>query len=121
MARILFIDDDFFTLETYEKMVSFLGHEALLADSGTMALDLASRETVDLILLDRQLTDMNGFEILKQLRALQSTQEIPIIMVSASHNIFAERAKAEGAQEFKSKPLLTNDIQKLIRKYTSQK
>jgi len=121
MARILFIDDDILTLETYEKMVSFLGHEAVLAETGKKAIKLASRETIDLIILDRQLTDMNGFEILKELRSRQSALEIPIVMVSASHNIFAERAKAEGAQDFKSKPLLTDDIQELIVIYTSEK
>lgn len=121
MARILFIDDDIFTLETYEKMVSFLGYEAILANSGEKALQLASQETIDLILLDRQLTDMNGFEILKQLRAREATLEIPITLVTASHNVFAERAIAEGAQDFQSKPLLTSDIQALIDKYTSQR
>lgn len=117
MARILFIDDDIFTLETYDKIVSFLGHEALLASDGNKALEIATQSSIDFIVLDRQLTDMTGFDVLKQLREVETALEIPVIMVSASHNIFAERAKAEGAQEFLSKPLLTEDIQDLIKKY----
>lgn len=120
MARILFIDDDIYTLETYEKMVHFMGHEALLADTGDKALEFAKKRSIDLILLDRQLTDMTGFEILKMLRENQSVLEIPIIMVSASHNVFAERAKEEGAQDFLSKPLLMADLQELIDTYTSK-
>ncbi|MBL7161962.1 MAG: response regulator [Anaerolineales bacterium] len=119
MARILFIDDDIFTLETYERIVSYFGHEAVLADSGTKAVKLARESSVDLILLDRQLPDMDGFQILKQIRALDVPLEIPVVMVSASHKVFADRAVAEGAQEFLSKPLLTDDLLELIEKYTS--
>jgi CheY-like chemotaxis protein len=119
MATILFIDDDIMTLETYEKMVTFLGHTALLADTSDNALEILSRKAADLIFLDRQLSDMDGFEILKKIRANSPSMDIPVIMVSASHNVFAERAKAEGAQDFLSKPLLTADLQELIDQYTT--
>ena len=119
MARILFVDDDIFTLETYEKIVSYFGHEAVLADSGCRAIELVREVSLDLILLDRQLPDMDGFQILRAIRALNVPLEIPIVMVSASHNVFADRAMAEGAQEYLSKPLLTDDLLALIEKYTS--
>jgi len=119
MARILFVDDDIFTLETYEKIVSYFGHEALLADSGAKAVELAGESSVDLIILDRQLQDMDGFKILKQIRTLDVPLVIPVVMVSASHKVFADRAVAEGAQEYLSKPLLTDDLLQLIEKYTS--
>ena len=119
MATILFIDDDILTLETYEKMVDFLGHTALLADTCDKALEILSREAVDLMLLDRQLSDMDGFEVLKKIRVNPPFMDIPIVMVSASHNVFAERAKAEGAKDFLSKPLLTPDLQELIDQYTT--
>jgi len=119
MARILFIDDDVLTLETYERITSYFGHDAILADSGAKAIELARTSSVDLILLDRQLQDMDGFQILKCIRALDLPLDIPIVMVSASHKGFADRAVAEGAQEFLSKPLLTDDLLILIEKYTS--
>lgn len=119
MARILFIDDDIMTLETYEKIASFYEHEAVLADSGAEAIEKVRKTSIDLIILDRQLQDMDGFQILKQIRALDVPLEIPVVMVSASHNVFEERALAEGAQEFLSKPLLTEDLVNLVEKYTS--
>ncbi len=119
MARVLFVDDDILTLETYERIVSYYGHESVLAESGAKAVKLARERSVDLIILDRQLQDMDGFQILKQIRALDVPLEIPVVMVSASHKVFAERAIAEGAQEFLSKPLLTDDLLELIEKYTS--
>ncbi len=118
MARILFIDDDVITLETYERIVSLLGHEAILAATGTEAIRVARECSVDLILLDRQLLDMDGFQILSQIRALDVPLEIPIVMVSASHSILSDRAIANGAQEYICKPLLTDDLENLIEKYT---
>ena len=70
MARILFIDDDIFTLETYKKIVSYYGHEAVLAESGETAISLICECEVDLVILDHQLQDMDGFQILAQIRAL---------------------------------------------------
>ncbi|MBC8505826.1 MAG: response regulator [Anaerolineales bacterium] len=119
MARILFIDDDILTLETYEKIASYFGHEAFLADSGAKAIKMARKNSVDLILLDRQLQDMDGFQILKEIRNMDVPLEVPVVMVSASHSGFADRAVAEGAQEFLSKPLLTDDLLELVEKYTS--
>ncbi len=119
MARILFVDDDILTLETYERIISYYGHEAVLADSGEKAVDLARKSSVDLILLDHQLQDMDGFQILKKIRALNLPLKVPIVMVTASHKAFADRAVAAGVQEFFSKPLLTDDLLALIDKYTS--
>lgn len=120
MARILFIDDDIFTLETYEKIVSFYGHEALLADIGSRALELACQEKPDLILMDQQLPDIDGFALLKKFRADEAIAQIPVVMVTASHDAFSDRAIAEGAQDFVSKPFLTDDLLGLIEKYTSE-
>ncbi len=118
MARILFIDDDILTLETYERIASYFDHEAILADSGAEAIEKARKISVDLIILDRQLQDMDGFQILKEIRALAVPLEVPVVMVSASHKGFVDRALAEGAQDFLSKPLLTDDLLELVEKYT---
>ena len=119
MARILFVDDDQLTLETYEKIVSYFGHQAVLADSGMSALEMARQKSVDLIIIDRQLPDMDGFELLKRLRASETVLKIPMIMVSASHDIFTERALSSGALAYYSKPLLTNQLLGIIEEYTT--
>ncbi|MEA3350165.1 MAG: response regulator [Chloroflexota bacterium] len=119
MARVLFIDDDFFTLETYEKILSLYGHEALLSDSGREALKLARENSPDLIILDRQMPDTDGFTLLKKLRLDVATATTPIIMLTASHDTFSERAKAEGAQDFFSKPIRAKELIAIIEKYTS--
>ena len=117
MAKVLFIDDDFFTLETYEKILSLYGHEALLAETGEKGLKLAREASPEIIFLDRQMPDMDGFAILKQLRADDVTADIPVIMVTASRDEFAKRAKREGAQGFAAKPLRAKQLVDLIDDY----
>jgi CheY-like chemotaxis protein len=117
MAKVLFIDDDFFTLETYEKILSLYGHEALLAETGKKGLNLAQNASPEIIFLDRQMPDMDGFSILKQLRTDQLTADIPVIMLTASRDEFAKRAKDEGAQGFAAKPLRAKQLVDLIEEY----
>ncbi len=117
MAKVLFIDDDFFTLETYSKMVSLYDHNALMADKGQQALIMAREESPDLIILDLSMPDMDGFAILKHLRADELTAEIPVVVVTASRDEFAKRVKQEGAQGFAAKPLRANELSALIDQY----
>lgn len=119
MAHILFVDDDHFTLETYDKIISYFGHQAILADCGERALELAHTQNIDLIVVDRQLPDMDGFELLRQLHANDISSQIPMIMVSASHDVFAQRALEAGAQAYHSKPLLSKDLLNIIAEYTT--
>ena len=119
MAKVLFIDDDFFTLETYDKILSLYGHEAVLAETGEKGLKLAQDAAPEIIFLDRQMPDMDGFAILKQLRTDQLTADIPVIMLTASRDEFAKRAKQEGAQGFAAKPLRAKQLVDLIEQYAT--
>ena len=62
MARILFIDDDPFTLETLGKAVEVFGHEHLWAKNGQEALKIAAEQSPDIIFLDMNLPDMDRSE-----------------------------------------------------------
>ncbi len=119
MARILFVDDDIYTLQTYEKVAALYGHQALLAMDASQALRCLEDAPVDLILLDRRLGDADGFRVLRRIRNLPRAAQVPVVMVSASHEGFARRALAEGAQAYVCKPLLVQDILDLIEKYAA--
>jgi CheY-like chemotaxis protein len=105
MARILFVDDDFYTLETYDKIISLMGHQAILAVSGTRAIQIATTQVPDLIVVDMHLPDMDGFTLLKELKANPATARIPAVMVSASSDKYAMQALAAGAQQYMCKPI----------------
>jgi CheY-like chemotaxis protein len=119
MARILFVDDDPLTLETYSHIISFYGHEVLVAGTAEQAIQTASEESPDLMVLDINLPDLHGFDLLRRLRKNSLTADIPAIMISASPDTIANSAIQAGAQEYVGKPVLPDDLLAIIDRYTS--
>jgi two-component system cell cycle response regulator DivK len=120
MARILFVDDDLFTLDTYKTIISFFGHDPILADTATQANEIAHEQSPDVIILDMNLPDMHGLDLLRQLKKDPQTANIPVIMVSASADAMGDRAVAGGAHIFLSKPVRPEKLVELIEEYTAQ-
>ena len=119
MARVLFIDDDPLTLETYDTIIGFYGHDVLLADNAERAIQIAAEEQPEMMVLDMNMPDMHGFDLLRRLRKNPKTTNIPAVMVSASPDAFADAAIKAGAQEFRSKPVRPDELLEIIAKYTS--
>ncbi len=121
MARVLFVDDDPFTLETLMRAAEVLGHEAITASTGEQALVLASEQLPDLIFFDMRLPDFDGIELIQQLRRQEGTAHIPMFILSASPAIdVVERAQAAGAQEYIHKPIRLQTLMDIIQQYTLQ-
>ena len=119
MARILFVDDDPLTLETYSHIIGFYGHEVLCEGTAEQAIQTAKDKLPDLMVLDINLPDLHGFDLLRRLRKHKQTENIPAVMVSASPDALADSAIQAGAQEFRSKPVLPDELLALIDRYTS--
>jgi len=84
MSRILVIDDgEAFTRLLCDFLISH-GYEAESAANAEQAFQAVKRQKPDLLLLDIQLPDINGFELCKHFRSRPDTRSIPIIMVSAT-------------------------------------
>jgi DNA-binding response OmpR family regulator len=121
MARILFVDDDPFTLETMMHAVELFGHQAILASTGEDAQVIANEQKPDLIIIDMMLPDMEGVDLLRSLKDCDSTSEIPMLMLSASPELDAtERAKSAGAQAYINKPIRLQTLIDTIQKYTAK-
>lgn len=118
MARILFVDDDPFTLETLSKSAQILGHQAILANSGEQALAIAASEAPDLILSDMRLADMDGLSLLGRLKDSASTAGITVVMLSASPELdAAEMAHAAGAKDYLLKPVRLRTLEEVIERH----
>lgn len=80
--RILAVDDVAFLLS---RISDVLGkrYDMVMANSGARALKYLEAHKPDLILLDIRMPDMDGFEVLKRIRAMQDRADIPIIMLTA--------------------------------------
>lgn len=118
MASILFVDDDPYTLETLTKAVELFGHQAILASSGEEALRLAASTHADLIFVDLMLPDIDGLQVLDQIKLVAKNEQLPIYVLSAAADRnFSEQALALGAQAYLTKPLRLQTLLDIIQKH----
>jgi CheY-like chemotaxis protein len=121
MARLLFVDDDPYTLETLSKAAEVLGHQALIASSGKEAYKLATEQLPDMIFSDMRLSDTDGASLIDLLLSQESTADIPMFILSASPAEDAvDRSHAAGARAYLNKPIRLQTLLDLIQEYTSE-
>lgn len=103
--KILVIDDDPVVHKLLEAMLRNANYDVAEAFSGEKGLESASFEKPDLILLDIMMPLMNGYEVIKRLKADQKTKEIPVIFLSAKAESSDKVLGLElGAADFVNKP-----------------
>lgn len=105
---VLVVDDDAMNLQIAEKMLAD-GFKVYSVNSGRKALDFLKSQIPDLVLLDIHMPDMNGFEVLGQMRADSVCQEIPVIFLTADDDRDTEvKGFQAGALDFIKKPFIAD-------------
>lgn len=79
---ILVVEDDGFLLSMYATKLNLENYKVLQATTGVQALKMIAKDLPDLILLDLKLPEMDGFEVLKNIKASQETKGIPVIVLT---------------------------------------
>ncbi|TMA10157.1 MAG: sigma-54-dependent Fis family transcriptional regulator, partial [Deltaproteobacteria bacterium] len=114
-SKILIVDDEPFNLDLLEQELTDRGYSVERAGSGTQALSKVESFHPDLILLDYQMPDMNGVDVLKEFRNRGS--EIPVVMITAYGTIErAVQAMREGAYDFIPKPFEPDHLALVVQK-----
>ncbi len=85
-APILVIDDMATSRELVKAALASRQYEMTEAASGKEALELISNKPFDLVLLDLEMSDMNGIDVLRQLRKQHTPIQLPIIMLTSSES-----------------------------------
>jgi signal transduction histidine kinase len=108
---ILAVDDTPANLHLLTGILLASGYAVRMAEDGTSALEMARSLPFDLILLDIQLPDFDGFEICKQLKADPATRDVPVIFISAfsdTENIL--RGFDLGGVDYITKPFQVKEV-----------
>jgi len=104
-GRILVVDDSEDNRELLRQRLTRLGHSVLLGVNGRQALEIVAKNTVDLVLLDILMPELDGFATLNRLKGNADTQDIPVVMLSAADDISnVIRCLELGADDFLPKP-----------------
>lgn len=117
-GRILIVDDDPQILNFISAILQAQGYEVIGASNGLSALDKVVQDKPSLVLLDLTLPEMNGLEVLRNLRQVLalSAATLPVIILSAHDD---EKAKVDaldlGADDYLTKPFGINELMARVR------
>lgn len=118
--KILLVDDHKESLEWLGDHLKSLGWEVIAANGGREALEQVRRTKPNLILLDMEMPEINGFEVARSLRRDPDYQDIPILAITAlSRQHDRERCFAAGCNDFLSKPFTPQDLEERLAMFLS--
>ncbi len=110
--RILIVEDDLMLVEMYKDKLKLEGFRVATATDGKKALTRI-KEGADLILLDILMPGLNGFEVLKKIKASPETRDIPVIVLTNLGSTLTDNDKqlalSLGAADYMIKALNTPD------------
>lgn len=111
MSKILVVDDEKNIRLVVGKSLEKAGFDVYYAVDGVQAVEKANDTNPDLVLLDLRLPKMNGFLVLEALKSDTSTENIPVIILSAlSEEDDVQKAISLGAEDFLVKPISQSDL-----------
>jgi signal transduction histidine kinase len=119
--NILIVDDNKNNLLSLHSVIDEYFENVYIfeANSGIIALDILMRNSIDLIILDIQMPEMDGFEIAEIIRTRQKTQHIPIVFLTAAYKSeeFKKKGYAIGAADYLTKPIDTPQLANKLQIY----
>jgi signal transduction histidine kinase len=121
-ATVLIVDDLPANRLVIERHLERMGCQTLSAEDGRQALDLLAAHEVDLVMLDLMMPVMNGFETLAAMRADPTLAHVPVVVVSALHEVDSVARCIElGAEDFLSKPVERALLEARVRSCLARK
>jgi CheY-like chemotaxis protein len=118
--KALVADDDPLMRRLCLGILELAGCQVITANNGRQAIELATRELPQLIIMDVVMSEVSGLEALGQLKQAEATRGIPVIMISgeADHTM-QEQSTSSGAALFLRKPFRAEQLLQAVRRLIS--
>jgi len=117
VKKILAIDDDLAILDVLQMILEDSGYEVVTLSHADVVFEMVENEHPDLILRDVMLAGLDGNTICQNLKKYSRTKNIPIIMISASHDLRGILKLPGAPDDFIAKPF---DMDDLVQKVGQQ-
>lgn len=120
MPRILIVEDNEENRDALSRRLKRRGYDVVIATDGRQGVDMVAAEKPDLILMDMNLPELDGWEATRQVKAADASKDIPVIALTA-HALAGdrERAIAAGCADYHTKPVelprLLEQIEAILR------
>lgn len=114
--RILVVDDQQEILDLTTMVLGGAGYDVVTASSGGEALTHVGSEPIDLVLLDINMPEMDGWETLRLLRADEELEHLPVVMFSVKGEVSDKvQSLKEGASGYITKPFVVDELVARVR------
>jgi PAS domain S-box-containing protein len=120
-ARVLLVEDNVVNQAVVVEMLTTRGDRVDVADDGAAAITAFERESFDLVLMDCQMPEMDGYQVTAKLRALEATsrRSTPIVAMTASSMAGdRERCIAAGMDDYLSKPFRRSQLDDVLVRWS---
>ncbi len=118
-VRTLVVDDNKMNLKVAGKLLSLFGIKADMVSSGREALEVLSEKQYDILFLDHMMPEMDGIEVLHEIKARSLVSEETAIIALTANAISGVREMylSEGFDDYLSKPIEPAELESILRKY----
>ncbi len=113
MPKLLIVDDETDVREFAKRFFAKRDIDVSIAAGGKEALQIISRERPDLVLLDVRMEEINGVDVLKELRARKDDTKVIMVTGVEDEEVVSE-AKKWGVQNYIHKPLVLEELEKIV-------
>ena len=111
LASLLVVDDTLENLRLLGDMLGEEGYEVRPVSNGRHALQAVEHDPPDLVLLDVNMPDMDGYEVCRQLRAKDPLKDVPVIFLTAwTDRAYMVKAFEVGGTDYVTKPFLFEEV-----------
>jgi putative two-component system response regulator len=121
-AKVLIVEDNIVNLKIVQNILNKIFDDVLTAKTGNECLDLVKNSDVDLILLDVGLLDINGFEVARKIKRINSLKSIPIIFITSDSSYESiEKGFEVGCVDYIKKPINAKELTARVKTHVELK
>jgi len=119
-AKILLVEDDPVNRMVSTKILGKVGYDVLVAKNGKEALPILAREDIDLVLMDVEMPEMDGFQTTRVIRSAEMETDFHIPIIALTAKVFKgekEKCLEAGMDDYLAKPVSADSLKKMVEKY----
>ena len=121
--KVVYIEDEFEMIDLVRLILSRKGYEVIGANSGREGLDAIRQKLPDLVLLDLMMPDMDGWDVYQQMKSVEATRDIPVIVITAKAQSIDKVLGLHIAKvdDYISKPFSPQELVESVEKVIGQR